>query len=92
MEGHGRSFPITIVTFQVKKVMGGDLGFGTWIWDLDLGPGSGTWIWDLDLGLDLGLTIIALMKVRYWRYRHLDDSFHFTGIFNSGGKNNLNLL
>ena len=33
-----------------------DLGFGTWIWDLDLGPGLGTWIWDLDLGLDLGLT------------------------------------
>ena len=23
-----------------------DLGFGTWIWDLDLGPGFGTWIWD----------------------------------------------
>ena len=35
-----------------------DLGFGTWIWDLDLGLGFGTWIWDLDLGLDLGLTIL----------------------------------
>ena len=35
-----------------------DLGFGTWIWDLDLGPGFGTRIWDLDLGLDLGLTKI----------------------------------
>ena len=34
-----------------------DLGFGTWIWDLDLGPGFGTWILDLDLGLDLDLTI-----------------------------------
>ena len=22
-----------------------------------MGPGFGTWIWDLDLGLDLGLTI-----------------------------------
>ena len=21
-----------------------DFGFGTWIWDLDLGPGFGTWI------------------------------------------------
>ena len=28
-----------------------DLGFGTRIWDLNLGPGFGTWIWDLDLGL-----------------------------------------
>ena len=35
-----------------------DLGFGTWIWDLDLGPGFGIWIWDFDLGLDLGLTIL----------------------------------
>ena len=24
----------------------GPLDFGTWIWDLDLGPGFGTWIWD----------------------------------------------
>ena len=23
-----------------------DLGFGTWIWDLDLGPGFRTWIWE----------------------------------------------
>ena len=38
-----------------------DLGFGTWIWDLDLGPGFGTRIWDLDLGLDLGLTILVLL-------------------------------
>ena len=28
-----------------------DLGFGTLIWDLNLGLGFGTWIWDLDLGL-----------------------------------------
>jgi len=31
-----------------------DLGFGTWIWDLDLALGFGTWIWDLDLGLGFG--------------------------------------
>ena len=31
-----------------------DLGFETWIWDLDLGPGFGTWIWNLDLGLGFG--------------------------------------
>ena len=37
-----------------------DLGFGTWIWDLDLVLGFGTWIWDLDLGLDLGLTKIGI--------------------------------
>ena len=24
---------------------------------MNLGPGFGTWIWELDLGLDLGLTI-----------------------------------
>ena len=44
-----------------------DLGFGTWIWDLDLGLGFGTLIWDLDLGLDLGLTISKLLD----RLRHL---------------------
>ena len=51
MEGHGKSFPITILTFQVRKVMGGgwtlDFEFGTCIWDLDLGLGFGT-----GLGLD----------------------------------------
>ena len=39
MEGHGWSL---------------DLGFGTWIWDLVLGPGFRTWIWDLDLRLGFG--------------------------------------
>ena len=39
-----------------------NLGFGTWIWDLDLGLGFGTWIWDLDLGLDLGLTFVYIVK------------------------------
>ena len=29
---------------------------------MDLGPGFGTWIWDLDLGLDLGLTIIIITQ------------------------------
>ena len=58
IEGHGRSFPITRLTFQVRKVMvggvGGLLGYiqphslssGLWIWDLDLGPEFWTWIWD----------------------------------------------
>ena len=41
-----------------------DLGFGTWVWDLDLGLGFGTWICDLDLGLDLGLTIFSLVSIR----------------------------
>ena len=66
MEGHGSSFPITRLTFQVRKVMG---GVGVWWWPVglqcqpqshslysglwiwDLGLGFGTWIWDLDLGL-----------------------------------------
>ena len=43
-----------------------DLGFGIWIWDIDLGLGFMTWIWDLDLGLgfglDLGLTIIGIFE------------------------------
>ena len=59
-EGHGWSFPITSLTFQVRKVKGGVVG---WVacriilsappFPLDFGFG----IWDLDLGLDLGLTI-----------------------------------
>ena len=49
-EGHGWSFPITRLTFQVRKVpflflWTIDLGFGIWIWDLD---------WDLDLRLGFG--------------------------------------
>ena len=54
MEGHGRSFPITILTFQVRKVMGGG-------WTLDFE--FGTCILDLDLGLDLGLTIFSISLV-----------------------------
>ena len=67
MEGHGRSFPDTRLTFQVRKVIGGVGGVVVvcriilsapvpFLWTLYLGFGS--WIWDLDLGLDLGLTII----------------------------------
>ena len=75
MEGHGRSwkvkeghewsFPITRLTFQVRKVRGGVVvAFSIilsapvpfpFLWTLDLE--FGIWIWDLDLGLELGLTI-----------------------------------
>ena len=67
-EGHGLSFPITVLTFQVRKAMGGWWGGGVvacppdfrfWISDLDVGLGFGTWILDLDLGPDLGLTTIT---------------------------------
>ena len=64
-ESHGRSFPITRLTFQVRKVMGG-VGWVVacriimsapvpFLWTLDLGFSN--WIWDLDLGLDLGFLI-----------------------------------
>ena len=68
-ESHGWSFPITRLTFQVKKVIGG----GGWVvvacriilsapvpvlssglWIWDLGLGFGTWIWDLYFGLRFG--------------------------------------
>ena len=70
MEGHGRSwkvreghewsFPITRLTFQVRKVIGGGVGGCVackiivsvpvpLLWTLDLG--IGTWILDLDFGL-----------------------------------------
>ena len=99
VEGHGRSFPITELTFQVRKVIGGwcgmvvacriilsapvpvpfhwtlDLGFGTWIWDLDLGLGFGTCFWDLDLGLDLGLTITTMKTLFVFITRK--QLFHF---------------
>ena len=64
MEGHGWSFPITRLTFQVRKVIGGVVVFRIilsapvpvpFLWTLDLGFGN--LIWNLDLGLDLGLTI-----------------------------------
>ena len=62
MEGHGRSFPITRLTFQVRKVRGGVVVVGGLL-DYIVSPipfpldfGFGTQIWDLDLGLDLGLT------------------------------------
>ena len=55
-EGHGWSFPITILTFQGRKVTGGGGVVGGW-WPVGLycQPQShffsfGFWIWDLDLG------------------------------------------
>ena len=77
MEGHARSWNVKegqgrvvacriIVSAQVPFPFLWTLDFeiGTWIWELDLGPGFGTWIWDLDLGLDLGLTIME--KINYF--------------------------
>ena len=67
-EGHGWSFPITGLTFQVRKVRGG----GGWVvvackiivsapvpfpFLLTLDLGFGTWIWDLDLGPGFGTWI-----------------------------------
>ena len=64
-EGHGWSFPITGLTFQVKKVRGGGGGWVVackiivsapvpfpFLWTFDIG--FGIWIWDLDLGLGFG--------------------------------------
>ena len=69
MEVQGWSFPITGLTFQVRKV--GGWWWGGWpvglycqpqsqslssgLWTLNLGLKFGTWIWDLDSGLGLGL-------------------------------------
>ena len=61
--GHGWSFPITGLTFQVRKVVGGCGGCvacriivsvpvpDPFLWTLDFR--LLTWIWDLDLGLGL---------------------------------------
>ena len=54
MESHGRSWKVK----EGQEMSRMDFGFGTWIWDLDLGLGFWTWILDLDLGLDLGLTTV----------------------------------
>ena len=56
-----------------------DFGFGSLIWDLDLGLGFGTWIWDSDLGLDLGLTIKCLgnmIRPRTWMNPEGTDGNH----------------
>ena len=57
-EGHGWSFPITGLTFQVRKVFDGcqpqskSLSCGLWI--RDSGLVFWTWILDLDLGHGFG--------------------------------------
>ena len=58
-EGQGWSFPITRLTFQVRKVMEG--GWACGLLDYSVSPSPFPldfefWIWDLDLGLDLDLT------------------------------------
>ena len=66
MEGQGRSrkvrdFPITGLTFQVRKVMG---GWGGGLYDYSVSTSLspfpldfGFWIWDLDLGPGFGTWI-----------------------------------
>ena len=60
-EGYGWSFPITGLTFQVRKVIGGvvvacriilsaQVPF-LFLWTLDFGLGFWSWILDLDFGL-----------------------------------------
>ena len=62
-EGHGWSFPISRLTFPVRKVRGGWWWVACriivsapvpflFLWTLDFG--FGTWICDLDLGLGFG--------------------------------------
>ena len=54
MESHGRSFPDTIWTFQVKKLMG--CGGVWWPVGLQCQPQSlSSGLWTLGLGLGLGL-------------------------------------
>ena len=54
-EGNGWSFPITRLTFQVRKVMGGWFVVVA-VWPVGIKPqsqslSSGLWILDLDFGL-----------------------------------------
>ena len=61
-EGHRWSFPITGLTYQVRKVMGDGVGWGGGgLLDYIVSPCTipfpldfGLWIWDLDLGPGLG--------------------------------------
>ena len=48
MEGHGRSFPDTRLTFQVRKVIAG-LGLEDYSTSPSPFPIGIPWIWDLDL-------------------------------------------
>ena len=61
MEGHGRSFPITRLTFQVRKVMDGG-GGGGGLLDYSVSPSPSSVplvfefrLWTLVLDLNLGL-------------------------------------
>ena len=85
MEGQGRSWKvigggvvacriIVSAPVPVPFLLTLDLGFGTRIWDLNLGPGFGTWIWELDLGLDLGLTITDLENSSNPKHKPTDGS------------------
>ena len=59
MEGHGRSFPITRLTFQVRKVIGGGVvvvGGGLQNYIVSLSPSP--FPLDLGLGFGTGLTIV----------------------------------
>ena len=80
-EGHGWSFPITGLTFQVRKVMGGGVVVGGLQDDIFSPSPSpfpldfGFWIWDLDLGpgfgtwiwdSDLGLDLGLTIRCQYY--------------------------
>ena len=49
MDSHGWSFPITRLTFQVRKVRGGGGGVGVWWWPVSA-PVPFPFLWTLDLG------------------------------------------
>ena len=70
-EGHGRSFPITKLTSQVRKFMGG----GRWSVGLYCQPQSQAFssrlcILDLGLGFGTGLGL----DINYERYTYLAES------------------
>ena len=89
-EGHGRSFPITVLTFQARKVrVGGGVvvscriilsnpvpqSLSSGLWTLDLGLGFGT------LDLDLGLTIFEWCYADYDMYEHTSFTRHCCAFF-----------
>ena len=60
MEGHGRSRKVKEVCVACKIIVSAQVSV-PFLWTLDLG--FGTWIWDLDLGPDLGLTIFLFLRI-----------------------------